>query len=974
MGDPAGSAQGSGLQKTLSTRGAWGLAFGCAVGWGAFVMPGTTFLPIAGPWGTVLGMLIGGALMLVLGVNYHYLMNRYPDCGGTYTYAKKELGYDRGFISTWFLALVYIAIIWANATAIPLVLRNLLKGVLKTGPHYTVAGFDVYFSEAALALSAVLLSGLICMFCGKWAARIQAVLALGLIGGIVLCAALVFSKNGIPAWDLESAPAVRDSGLFAAVFHIVVLAPWAFVGFESISHSAEEFRFPLKKSFSVLCAAVLTAVAAYSLLALLAASTQPPAYGDWSSYIADLDSQTGSAALPTFYAIESVLGRPGLTVLGLTLLAGVLTGLVGNTIAASRLFYSMARDGLLPEQFARTDRNGTPRTAVLFILLISMPIPFIGRTAISWIVDVSSIGATIAYTYTCVVAMKVARREGRISVLLTGSVGAIVSLILTLYFLIPNFWTVSKLATESYLILILWGIFGFLFFRYVFSKDEKRRFGQSTAVWISLLFLIFCLSLLWFREATEETTSQVLGELSRYSGQVMTDHGVALDAKERQESAQFLDQQIEEVNRSLKKNSMLQMLIILVTLFLMFSVYSLMGKREQEMAEKKREAEANSLAKSRFLSNMSHDLRTPMNAIIGYTELAKGLEDMPEKGTEYLEKVENAGKHLLSLINDVLDLSRIENGRMELETVPTDLGRVLEETKDLFHTQMEMKQIRFTVESDLKHRTVLCDANRFKRVIFNLVSNALKFTPEEGSVSVFLTQTRETEGAGNYVLRVSDSGIGMSPEFVHTIFDAYTRDRNASQIQGTGLGMAITKSIVDLMEGTIDVRSVQDKGTEFVVDLTFPVVEEEPEEVLTDEEVEHIDFSGFRVLLVEDQIVNRELATLILEQHGFSVEHAENGQEALYRVTESAPGTFDVILMDIQMPVMNGYEAARAIRKLQDPARAQVPIFAMTANSFAEDIQSAEEAGMNGHIAKPIDIDDLLRVLTGALHMENGHR
>jgi signal transduction histidine kinase/ActR/RegA family two-component response regulator len=383
------------------------------------------------------------------------------------------------------------------------------------------------------------------------------------------------------------------------------------------------------------------------------------------------------------------------------------------------------------------------------------------------------------------------------------------------------------------------------------------------------------------------------------------------------------------------------------------------------------EAEQASAAKSNFLSNMSHDIRTPMNAIIGYVNLSK-REDitLPElKG--FLDKIESSSQHLLSLINDVLEMSHIESGKLELTEAPADLTAVLEETCSLFATQMEEKGLQYTVKCDVTDRSVSIDQNRLSRMLLNLISNAYKFTPEGGRVTVSLNQTGSEAETGTYEFRVQDTGIGMSPEFAERVFDAFERERNAtvSGIQGTGLGMAITKSIVDLMGGEIQVHTAPGEGTEFLVRLTFRRCSES---ALTQREatgpcrLEEQLRSGLRLLLVEDMEINREIAIMLLQERGFLVEVAENGLVAVEKVSAS-PGYYDAILMDIQMPVMDGYTAARTIRALDDPAAAGVPIIAVTANAFNEDVQRALEAGMDGHIAKPIDPQQMAETLCRVL-------
>ncbi len=966
--------QRSGLRPYLSPLNVWALSFGCAVGWGAFVMPGSTFLPIGGPLGTAIGMGIGVGIMLIIGLNYHYMMNRCPDAGGTYTYAKRVFGHDHGFLSAWFLVLVYIAIIWANATAIPLICRNLLGNVFQVGLHYQVAGFDVYLGETLLALASIWLAGMVCIRGGRLAARIQTVMALLLLGGVLVCFCGALTAQGSEMLFIEPPFPPREDSL-TAIFGIVVLAPWAFAGFESISHGAEEFRFSAKKSLALMLAALVAGAVVYTALSLLAASALPAGYRHWPAYVQNLGNMPGLAGLPTFHAVDSILGQHGFWLLACSVAAAVITGLVGNTLAVSRLIYAMARDNLLPHRFRRLDASDSPRNIILFLMLISLPIPFFGRTAISWIIDVNTIGATIAYAYTSATAFTAARRDGNRAVQATGAIGCLVSLLLCFYFMVPGIASISTMATESYLILIVWGILGFVFFHYIFHRDTEHRFGQSTVTWIALLFLIFFTSMLWFHQTTRETTELTLDNLNSYYREKLHEHGVTFNRGEIADTKSYFQEQTRLVNASMTDHNIVQMTLIIITLFIMFSIYNAMMRRERYMERQKAEAEQSSKAKSTFFFNMSHDIRTPMNAIVGYAALMKKDDSLSDSAKDYLRKIEASSDHLLALINDILEMSRIENGKMELEIGPADLVKSLEDVRDLFATQMETKRIAYTVDTrQVSDRTALCDAKRLNRVLLNLVSNAYKFTPEGGKISVTLRQTDAADGNASYEIRVKDTGMGMTPEFAAKVFDAYTRDRTAGNIQGTGLGMSITKSIIDLMHGTIEVQTAQGKGTEFIVRLTFPIAQDAPEEKsLPDaEDAAAMDFSNIKLLLVEDLDVNREIATLILSEFGFRVETAENGKIAVDKIAASQPGEYQLILMDVQMPVMNGYDATRAIRALPDPQLSSIPIVAMTANAFAEDVQNAKAAGMTDHIAKPLDVTKMMETLTEVLH-ESGH-
>ena len=530
-------------------------------------------------------------------------------------------------------------------------------------------------------------------------------------------------------------------------------------------------------------------------------------------------------------------------------------------------------------------------------------------------------------------------------------------------------------------------------------------------------------------------------------------------------------------------------------------------KINQALSEAVRAAETANRAKSTFLSNMSHDIRTPMNAIIGFTTLAVSNMDDKERVQDYLSKILASGNHLLSLINDILDMSRIESGKIHLEETETNLSDVLHDLKTIVSGQIHAKQLELYMDAmDVTDEDVYCDKTRLNQVLLNLLSNAIKFTPAGGTVSVRLRQLPGTrKDREQYEIRVKDNGIGMSPEFAKKIFDPFERERSStvSRIQGTGLGMAITKNIVDMMGGTIEIRTEPDKGTEFIIRVALRVQPEHhraeriaeleglkalvvdddfntcdsvtkmlvrvgmrsewtlsgkeavlrarqsmdlgdafhayiidwclpdmngievirqirslgdgtPIIILTaydwaDIEAEakaagvtafcskpmfmsdlretlltalgqsqtetddsvlpggSPDFRGKHILLAEDNELNREIAVEILSKYGFVVDTAENGVEAVKKIEESKPGDYDLVLMDVQMPLMDGGEATRQIRALPDPALAKIPILAMTANAFEEDRKSVLECGMNGFLSKPINIEELIAALSSLL-------
>ncbi len=382
-------------------------------------------------------------------------------------------------------------------------------------------------------------------------------------------------------------------------------------------------------------------------------------------------------------------------------------------------------------------------------------------------------------------------------------------------------------------------------------------------------------------------------------------------------------------------------------------------------------AEAANRTKSIFLSNMSHDIRTPMNAIIGFTNIAKNEMDNPERLEDCLNKISTASNHLLSLINDVLDMSHIESGKTTLRLEKHNLREMFQSIKDIFGEQFAEKQIQFNMDMEkVEIWDVYCDKLKMNQVIYNLLSNALKYTNSGGRVDMKVIQkTGPNPERAYYEFHLKDTGVGMSPEFTEHAFQMFERERNytESNIQGNGLGLAISKAIVDMAGGTIRVESELGKGTEFIIELNLKYVNI-PENQHQQATISDQCFCDKRILLVEDNELNREIARELLEVLKLKVEDAEDGIIAVEKVRQAESNPYDLILMDIQMPRMNGYQAAQAIRELDNPVLAAIPIIAMTANAFEEDRHRAFEAGMDDHVAKPIDMDVLKQAMAQILN------
>lgn len=406
--------------------------------------------------------------------------------------------------------------------------------------------------------------------------------------------------------------------------------------------------------------------------------------------------------------------------------------------------------------------------------------------------------------------------------------------------------------------------------------------------------------------------------------------------------------------------------------------YLLFMKRyhEQQYAEKLQlsaaEAQEASEAKTRFLFNMSHDIRTPMNAIMGFTELLNRNLDDQEKARGYLRKIQNASSLLLTIINQVLEMARIESGTVTLKLEATDLSALFHSVNTVFEADIQKKNIQYSEDAHVPHKFAYCDKTKLEEIYLNIVSNAIKYTPDGHAIRVEIHELpSEDKKKACYRFTCEDSGIGMSADYLPYIFDEFSREHTTTEnkVVGTGLGLPIVKSLIELMGGTIQVESTQGVGTKFTVDLALTLASREevyptPEALA---EAEHAKLRGRRILLAEDNDLNAEIAIELLGEKGLLIERAADGEECCTMLAQAPEGYYDLVLMDIQMPRMNGYEAAAKIRGMADVKKAGIPIIAMTANAFAEDRQAALDAGMNAHVAKPIDMAVLLPTLLRCL-------
>lgn len=577
---PSAANQEVKLQPYLSPFSVWALSVGSAIGWGSLVVTSSSYLSKAGPLGSILGLLIGFGMMLMVSSHYSFLAARYPGTGGLYGYVKNIFGYDRAFLIAWFMFLIYISIFWANATSIPLFARYFLQGVFKQGYLYTVFGYDVYLGEALVTLAVMWLVGLMCMKSKKATARAMGAMVLLFTAGITLCFAVAMVKHGSSGMTMSPA-FLPDESAFRQVIHIAFVSPWAFIGFESVSHSSAEYRFKHSKLFRILVVSVAVTTALYIFLILLSASAYPEGCSSWLDYISRLNEFNGIDGLPAFYAANHYLGQAGVTILMVTLLSLVLTSLTGMLRTVSRLCYAVAQDGILPERFAGLNEKQIPSRAILLVLLVSLPIPFIGRTAIGWIVDTTTIGATIIYGFASAAVFKVSGQEGIKKNRIISGVCLAILIAFAIFMIFASAFSDYSIETETYVLMTIWSLLGLLFFHWVIRKDHARKFGKAIIVWIALLVFIVLMAVTWAERLNESRENAVVSDISGYID------GVADSEKAAANKDEFLAVQLDRLHSANNTSVLVIVGLFGLSLVVMVVNYVSMQKWEKKTADER---------------------------------------------------------------------------------------------------------------------------------------------------------------------------------------------------------------------------------------------------------------------------------------------------------------------------------------------------------------------------------------------------
>ena len=578
MPDEGKTAENTGGAQKLSVYitplGAIALSIGSAIGWGSFVVTGNSYLLKAGPLGSVLGILIGVVIMLIIGRNYHYLMVSHPDSGGAYTYVKEILGYDRAYLTGWFLLLAYLSVLWANMSALPLFVRYFIGDIFMTGPSYEIFGYTVYLGEVLLSAGALALSGLVCACFKKATQFVMIIMVAVFVLGIAVCFFVSFGKSGGFANSYEPL-ILSGKNPVMQVATVTCMSLWAFVGFENISHSSEEFAFKRKRTFGIIVSSIVVTALLYIFVILLSVMAYPDACDNWTDYISNIGQYSGIFRVAPLFSANKYMGAVGAGILMAAVLCLIITSLIGQMLAMSRFIYALGRDEVIPPPLAKLDGRGTPVRAIMLITGVSVLIPLAGRTAIGWIVDVTTISAALIYCFVSAAAYKAAKEDNSPLEKVTGVLGMIITILLCVMMQLINLLTdETMMEKESYMLFTVWGVIGFLFFRGVIKHDSKNRFGRSIIVWLFMLGIVLMTSMVWMNEASTDAAKERFDEIQEY---YEDKSGISIDDED-----EFIDAQISAMNREFLRNGVVVFGLFALCAWAIFINHSTMSQREEQ--------------------------------------------------------------------------------------------------------------------------------------------------------------------------------------------------------------------------------------------------------------------------------------------------------------------------------------------------------------------------------------------------------
>ena len=497
--------------KSISILGAFALSIGTAIGWGSFVVTGSSFVSKAGPLGSMIGLIVGALIMMVVAYNYHYMMNKYPDTnGGIYSFAKYTIGSDHAFLVSWFLIITYSAILWANASSFALFAGYISKfifngrNIFAFGFHYVIAGYHVWLGEILLCAFFVFLFGGLCLLNKKITTNVQFGLAsifiAIIIAGFIIAA--IMHQGGVESYKPDFAPSEENG--FLQVFRIITMTPWAFIGFESISHSSKNFNFAHRNVFKIFLASIVISALIYILMCWLCISAFPKEYGNWYEYLTHAHEIEGFDDIPVFYVVHHYIGTPGVALFCVALFAILATSLIGNIYGLAGLISTMARNGMLPKVLTRKDKNDNHVAAIIFVVSLTLIMLFFGKLLIGWIVDVNNICGTIVFSYIAIIAMYQAKKDHNKFAWIVALIGLIIGIGFALFTVVSSVTSVDWIESESIMIFFIWAVLGFGYYAFILRRDRKKVYGHSMAPTFGLYAIIIYSIASWLAQVVKK--------------------------------------------------------------------------------------------------------------------------------------------------------------------------------------------------------------------------------------------------------------------------------------------------------------------------------------------------------------------------------------------------------------------------------------------------------------------------------------
>ncbi len=925
-------------RQKLSFLAAFAMSLGCIIGCSCFTYPGMSLIPKSGVVGTMVGVLFGGFFALLICVNYITMVKCYPEAGSTFRLIKESLGMDHAYFSVWSLLLAYISIIWTNSLAIGYIGRSLFLLNPERSIHYKVFGQEVYPLDILMSVLILALAGLILSMGYRIAIRAAAAASLVFAVCTVILFAAVLSGAGFSAAITPAFATTTRSSRQLQILAIAVLAPWLFSGFEGVIHMASELRFSALKVFIAAGLSIIAGGFVYVMMTLMANCGIPDGFRSWEDYVAISGTMKSFTEIPVYLSISERMGGIGVIIMLIAFLSAMISSVLGFMMLASRTIRIMAEDNLAPERFLEINEAGVPINAVRLIVAISIPVLFVGMRVVGFAVDITTLAIVIVYAYISFGAFFKAKKGSGLKA--AGILGFVLSILIFCANLIPDFIPGSTLAMEDYVILSIWSLVGLICYGYVLNRDRQQRLGKTVILCLAMFFLYLYSATMWTGMIMEKDLSKAEG--------------------------------VSELSAVLRTNNLIHSIVVIIAVFVLFSLFSIMLTRNRELDERITTAQQRDKVRDSMMSNMSHDIRTPMNSIIGFANLALHDSSDSAKMAEYLAKIRTSGSHLLALINDVLEMSRLENGRVKLRQEKINLPILLSYVQRLLNDGESGVTHEFNVNIyHLQNENVICDRDRLRQVLIYLSAISAKYTPEGDKITIGVIQLGNTDyGRGVYEFYVKNGANENAVTLDRTAEEtAAEQDTTGPGFDRGDIGYEISSRLINLMGGRIETEKNRQGGTDLYVTLELEPCEEVSDYLNVDQLSV---LYGKRALIVDDIMVNRQIASATLRSYGIETEEAHDGAEAVEIMERAFPGHYDFILMDIQMPKLNGFEAAKKIRELQDPINSSVPILALTANIFDEDRDKARISGMNGFIPKPIETGYMMSMIADVLRSEYG--